>query len=144
MEQAGAGPYLFGRPRVWVVFIRIVWASALFLLIGWVGLTTASWCGVIGRSVSERLLWVVVMVGLGAEVFAFVRYYRYVRVKRSLVERDQILCPGCAYPVFVVDDPEPERVCPECGSALQYDEVVRSWARVPEHRAIFRELVGCL
>lgn len=144
MKQAGTKPYLFGRPRVWVVFIRIVWASAMFLLIGWVGLTAAYWFDAIDRSIRERLLWVVVTIGLGTQIFAFVRYYRHVRVKRSLVEHDQILCPGCAYPVFVVDDPESERVCPECGSALQYDEVVQSWARVREHRAMFRELVGCL
>ncbi len=144
MKQAGAGPYLFGRPRVWVVFIRDIWIGALFLLIGWAGLTAAYWCGAIDRSISERGMWLVGPVGVGVQIVVLVRYWRHVRVKRSLEEHGQILCPACAYPVFAVDDPEPDRVCPECGSALHYDEVVRSWARVPDHRARFRELVGDL
>lgn len=124
-------PYIYGRPRIWVVFILSLWVCGLFLCVGWAVFTAAYWFDVIDRALRDRLVWLVALIGLGVELAVFVGYYRRVRVKRCLAEHGRVLRPRCAYPVFVCDDAEAERVCPECGSALVYEEGVRSWARVP-------------
>lgn len=132
-------PYWQGVPRIWIRTIAVVWLIAASVFVCFVVLWSLWHSRIISHEVFQAIAASIGVAALLLEIGIMVSFYARVPVKRSRVTRGELLCPECGYPVFTIDETGASRECSECGVWLRADEVLRAWAKVPEHRRLFRQ-----